>query len=202
MRCPFCHNGDLVSHPMGYPNACDEVADYLSRRRGLLDGVCVSGGEPLLQPDLKEFLKQLKAWGYLVKLDTNGTLPQKLREMLETGLVDYVAMDIKSSPAGYARAAGCEIDPALPAQSAALLRELQLPHEFRTTAVKGIHTVSDFEEIGKWLGGEDPYFIQGFVDSGKLLGGGCTAFDPEEMGELLRAAKAYFPNAQLRGLSE
>ena len=100
LRCPFCHNGDLVSHPMGYPNACDEVADYLARRRGLLDGVCVTGGEPLLQPDLKEFLKQLKAWGYPVKLDTNGTLPLRLREILKTGLVDYVAMDIKSSPAG------------------------------------------------------------------------------------------------------
>ena len=200
LRCPFCHNAGLVSRPMELPNLTGEVLDYLARRRGVLDGVCVTGGEPLLQPDLTDFLRQVKALGYGVKLDTNGSLPKRLAAVLGTGLVDYVAMDIKSSPAGYGLAVGGEVDVSLYEESVRLLRSSGIPHEFRTTAVKGIHTTADFEAIGRWLAGEDVrYYIQRFVDSGQLLGSGCEAFSLEEMAALLQTVTPHIPGAALRG---
>ena len=199
LRCPFCHNAGLVRTPMEHSNASEEVLSYLAGRKGLLDGVCITGGEPLLQPDLADFIARVKAMGYLVKLDTNGTLPKRLEAILQTGMIDYVAMDIKSAPASYARAVGCEIDTRQIAESLKLLRESGVGHELRTTAVKGIHTSNDFTEIGKWLGDGSAYFIQGFVDSGNLLGGNCAAFSAEEMQELLQAVTPYIPTARLRG---
>lgn len=201
LRCPFCHNGGLVRTPMEHGNMTDAVLDYLSRRRGILDGVCLTGGEPLLQPDLEDFLFRLHEMGFLVKLDTNGALPKRLSRVLDAGLVDYVAMDVKSSPEGYGRATGSDISPEVFAESMDLIRGSGIPYEFRTTAVKGIHEVNDFCEIGKWLRAEDPYFIQTFVDSGNLLGSGCSAFDEEEMQTILLAVKPYLPRAELRGQS-
>ena len=201
LRCPFCHNGGLVRTPMEHGNMTDTVLDYLSRRRGILDGVCLTGGEPLLQPDLEDFLFRLHEMGFLIKLDTNGALPKRLSWVLDAGLVDYVAMDVKSSPEGYGRATGSDISPEVFAESMDLIRRSGIPYEFRTTAVKGIHEVNDFCEIGKWLRAEDPYFIQTFVDSGNLLGSGCSAFDEEEMQTILLAVKPYLPRAELRGRS-
>lgn len=201
LRCPFCHNGGLVRTPMEHGNMTDTVLDYLSRRRGILDGVCLTGGEPLLQPDLEDFLFRLHEMGFLIKLDTNGALPKRLSRVLDAGLVDYVAMDVKSSPEGYGRATGSDISPEVFAESMDLIRGSGIPYEFRTTAVKGIHEVNDFCEIGKWLRAEDPYFIQTFVDSGNLLGSGCSAFDEEEMQTILSAVKPYLPRAELRGQS-
>ena len=201
LRCPFCHNGGLVRTPMEHGNMTDAVLDYLSRRRGILDGVCLTGGEPLLQPDLEDFLFRLHEMGFLVKLDTNGALPKRLSRVLDAGLVDYVAMDVKSSPEGYGRATGSDISTEVFAESMDLIRGSGIPYEFRTTAVKGIHEVNDFCEIGKWLRAEDPYFIQTFVDSGNLLGSGCSAFDEEEMQTILLAVKPYLPRAELRGQS-
>lgn len=198
LRCPFCHNAGLVQTPLQYPNAEREVLDYLALRRGLLDGVCVTGGEPMLQPDLESFIERVKEMGYLVKLDTNGSMPEKLLKLLQRDLVDYVAMDVKSSPRGYAAAVGLSADTAPFAKSIEIIKSCGVPHEFRTTAVKGIHTAQDFAEIGAWLG-DEPYFIQRFVDSGNLLGTGCSAFDGEEMRALLRAASADAPRAVLRG---
>ena len=199
LRCPFCHNAGLVRTPLAEANRTDEVLAYLGRRQGILDGVCVTGGEPLLQPDLVAFLRQVKALGYAVKLDTNGSLPDRLAAVLDTGLVDYVAMDVKSSPAGYPAATGSEADPAVYHRSIRLLRESGLPYEFRTTAVRGLHTLADFAAIGEWLAGTDRYFIQKFVDSGNLLGEGYAAFSDGEMQELLNQVKPYIPGAQLRG---
>ena len=199
LRCPFCHNAGLVTSPQEHDSIEDEVLSYLSRRKGLLDGVCITGGEPLLQPDLEQFIDRVKEMGYLVKLDTNGSLPDRLEKLLQTGKLDYVAMDVKSSPQGYARAIGCTVDSALFEKSVQLLKESGVAHEFRTTAVKGIHTVQDFEEIGKWLGDGAPYFIQCFVDSKNLLGGGCAAFDEHETLALLHAVQAYIPKATIRG---
>ena len=201
LRCPFCHNAGLVQDATAYESAEREVLDYLARRRGLLDGVCITGGEPLLQPDLIGFTERVKSMGYLVKLDTNGSLPDRLREILGTGLLDYVAMDIKSSPEGYSRAVGRKIDPAPFEESMRLIQQSGIAHEFRTTAVKGLHTPADLAEIGKWIGADDPYFIQGFVDSGNLLGEGCTAFDADEMQALLRSVIPFIPGARLRGQS-
>ena len=201
LRCPFCHNASLVLTPHESQNMEDEVLDYLTRRKGLLDGVCITGGEPLLQPDLIEFMQKIKALGLAIKLDTNGSMPKKLQAILETGLVDYVAMDIKSSPEGYSRATGCEMEIAAFRESVKLLKECGIPHEFRTTAVKGIHTAGDFSKISEWIG-DEPYFIQGFVDSGNLIGEGCGAFSESESQELLENARKHTPAAKLRGQDE
>ena len=199
LRCPFCHNAGLVSTPNASESLEREVLEYLSRRRGILDGVCVTGGEPLLQNGLADFIRTVKEMGYLVKLDTNGSMPQRLKALLATGLVDYVAMDVKSSPAGYAKAIGVDLDASPFAESVEILRNSGVAHEFRTTAVKGIHTADDFAAIGRWLGADVPYFIQCFVDSGNLLGGGCAAFNADEPKALLDAVRAYIPGATVRG---
>ncbi|MBE6757547.1 MAG: anaerobic ribonucleoside-triphosphate reductase activating protein, partial [Ruminococcaceae bacterium] len=178
----------------------DEIFTYLERRRGILDGVCITGGEPLLQSDLLSFLLKVKEMGYLVKLDTNGMLPKRLAAVLAANAADYVAMDVKSSPDGYAKATGGVEDVAPFEESMKLLRASGVSYEFRTTAVKGIHTLEDFSAIARWLRPEDPYFIQQFVDSGELLGEGCTAFSPEEMQQILSAVQKHLPHAGLRGI--
>lgn len=200
LRCPFCHNAGLVRTPLAGPNLTDEVLVYLQKRRGILDGVCITGGEPLLQPDLEDFLRKVKKMGYAVKLDTNGMLPQRLEAILATNLVDYVAMDIKSSPDGYAAATGTDADVSAVTDSLSLLRQSGIPYELRTTAVRGLHTAADFAAIGAWLGDVPAYFIQRFVDSGQLLGEGFDAFSPEEMERLQTTVRAYIPSAQLRGM--
>ena len=201
LRCPFCHNGGLVRTPAAYPNAEGEVLDYLSSRRGILEGVCITGGEPLLQPDLVAFIQKIKDMGYGVKLDTNGALPVRLKKVLDTGLVDYVAMDLKSSPEGYPLATGCEVEFATFAESMEVIRESGVAFEFRTTAVKGIHTVADFEAMAK-LVGNDPYFVQSFADSGNLLTQGWSAFSYEETEAIMAAVHAHAPQALLRGGSK
>ena len=199
LRCPFCHNGSLVRAPGAHENALEEVLAYLRKRRGLLDAVCISGGEPLLQPDLAAFILQLKEMGYLVKLDTNGALPQVLQPLLTEGLPDYVAMDVKSSPAGYPLATGIAADASAFLQSIELIRQSGIPHEFRTTVVKGIHKEQDLVAIASLLG-DETYFLQGFVDSGDLLGEGCAAFSPQEMQAMLDAVRIHTPRAALRGV--
>ena len=199
LRCPFCHNAGLVRTPMAEKNVCADVLEYLRRRQGILDGVCVTGGEPLLQPDLADFLRNVRDLGYAIKLDTNGSLPERLERLLALGLVDYVAMDVKSSPDGYAAAVGAEVDVAAYDRSIRVLQHCGIPDEVRTTAVKGIHTPADFAAIGRWIAGAPAYFIQKFVDSGRLLGEGYTAFSPEEMEHLLAVAREHIPTAQLRG---
>ena len=198
LRCPFCHNGGLVRTPFAGKSLEDEVLTYLSGRRGLLDGVCITGGEPLLQGDLAKFVERIKSMGYAVKLDTNGSLPDRLAALLSTGLLDYVAMDVKSALADYEAAVGAAVDVTAFEKSIALIKASGIAHEFRTTAVKGIHTPAHFEAIGRLLG-DEPYFIQQFVDSGNLLGTGCAAFTAEEAEALLAAARIHTPRAALRG---
>ncbi len=201
LRCPFCHNASLVLSPNEGESMEGEVLDYLEKRKGLLDGVCVTGGEPLLQPDLIAFLRRIKALGLAVKLDTNGSKPDRLGKVLASGLVDYVAMDIKHAPEHYEQAIGVKIDASVFEESIRILKESGLPHEFRTTAVKGIHELQDFLRIAE-LVGNDAYFIQGFVDSGNLIGSGCSAFSAEEASAILAGVRAVAPNAKLRGQEE
>ncbi len=205
-RCPFCHNPSLVLEPEKQPAISpEELAAFLEKRRRVLDGVCISGGEPTIHDDLPELAEKIKKLGYSVKLDTNGSRPAMLRELLENGLIDYAAMDIKSSPSGYAGAAGLpEIDLAPIEESAALLMEGRIPYEFRITAVKGIHEPADFAEIGAWLKKADKIYIQSFKDSGALLGARgrapeMSAFSGPELERLLGELRRHAGSAELRG---
>lgn len=197
-RCPFCHNADLVLES-NLENI--EVADalaFLQKRKKVLDGVCISGGEPTLQPGLKEFIRGIKYIGLDVKLDTNGSAPGILEDLISEGLVDYVAMDIKSSPENYDRVAGIPVDIGAVRRSADLLLHGVLPFEFRTTLVRELHSVQDMERIGQWLRGNEKYFLQTFEDSGHLIGGGLTAFPREDMESMRDVLRAYIPRAALR----
>ena len=202
LRCPFCHNASLVLSPRAEENREEDALSYLASRSGILDGVCITGGEPLLQPDLASFVEKLKKMGYLVKLDTNGSGPEALDALLKKGGVDYVAMDVKSAPENYGKAIGVEKDFGPFARSADLIRSSGVPYEFRTTLVKGIHTLRDMEGIGAFLKKEDPYFLQNFADSGNLIGEGYESFSEEEMKEFLEAIKPYIPLARIRGQEE
>lgn len=198
LRCPFCHNGGLVREPLAHPNAAAEVLDYLSTRCGILDGVCLTGGEPLLQPDLADFIAKVKDMGLAVKLDTNGSLPERLRAVLSTGLVDHVAMDIKSSLPGYPKAIGCDMDTAPFVESMAIIRQSGASFEFRTTVVKGLHTADDLVAVAAMIG-DVPYFLQKFVDSGHLLTPGWSAFSDDDMQSILTAVRVHTPRAAIRG---
>lgn len=203
-RCPFCHNSELVLAPSDVESIpIDEVFAFLEKRRTLLDGVCITGGEPTLQSDLIEFIGKIKSFGYAIKLDTNGYEPEKLKEIIDSGMVDYIAMDIKSSPRNYARASGIEgLDFSRIERSVKLIAASGIEHEFRTTVVHPLHSKQDFIEIGRWLKGEERYFLQQFVDSGSVLCEGMSAASEEDMHEFLNAVREFIPNAQLRGMNE
>ncbi len=202
LRCPFCHNASLVlPQRKGAPLMTqEELVEFLKSRTGKLDGVCVTGGEPTLYRDLPELLRQIRQLGFRVKLDTNGTRPEVLKSLMQEGLLDYVAMDIKNSPARYAETCGgIEVLDAV-RESAALLMNGTVDYEFRTTAAYPLHLPKDMEDIGKWLEGAKKYFIQGFVDSGDLIGTDLRALDRQEMEALLHAVSPYIPQAALRGV--
>ena len=199
LRCPFCHNAEIVLNPGQKADMEDEVLSYLKKRRGMIDGVCITGGEPLLQTDLSEFIGKVKDLGYLVKLDTNGSMPDRLDEILRKNMIDYVAMDVKSSPEGYAQATGCGIDFENFRKSIDIIKKSGIEHEFRTTIVKGLHTPEQIEKAAQLLSGEKRYFLQTFKDSGSLLGSGCSEFNPEETEKILKAVQKYIPDASVRG---
>lgn len=197
-RCPFCHNPPLLT---GQGQLFEEeFFSFLKKRQGLLDGVAVTGGEPLLQPDLPHFLENIKALGYAVKLDSNGSYPKQLKQLLQNGLIDYVAMDIKNSPEKYELTAGAKgILPAVE-ESVRLLMEGTVPYEFRTTVVREHHEEADFHAIGQWLKGARAYYIQCFVDSGNILQDGLHAPTQAELEKYLAIAKEYIVNTHLRGV--
>ncbi len=201
-RCPFCHNGGLVLCPDQIRPIEEEVVlAYLKKRKGILEGVCITGGEPTLQPDLKEFLRKVKAEGYRVKLDTNGYNPRITGEIMEEGLADYVAMDVKASLPNYARAAGCpDLDLSRIRESIGILKSGRVSYEFRTTVVKGIHTVEEFDAVGQLLEGSRVYYLQSFRHSGEVLQKGFCAFLPDEMEKIAEMARKYIDKVELRGV--
>lgn len=201
-RCPFCHNASLVVDILPEVEiAEEEFFSFLKKRQGILDGVCITGGEPLLQPDLKSFIKRIKELGYAVKLDTNGSFPDKLKYLVEEQLVDYVAMDIKNAPDTYAVTAGIErLDMEAIKESVSYLKEGHVAYEFRTTVVKNYHEKESFEKIGQWIAGAEKYFLQNFVDSGDLIGKKTKGCSEEEMREYLEVVRQYVPEAELRGI--
>lgn len=201
-RCPFCHNASLVVHiPKESEVTEDAFFIFLERRKGILDGVCVTGGEPLLQPEIETFIGRIKALGYAVKLDTNGSFPEKLKTLVEKGLVDYVAMDIKNSLETYAITSGVDaLDLEKIQESVSYLKENHVPYEFRTTVTRNFHSKEEFERIGQWLTGTEKYFLQNFVDSGDLINGRIKGCSEEEMKEFLSVVQKYIPGAKLRGI--
>ena len=198
-RCPFCHNASLVLAP----NAVDSIPEneffaFLSKRKGILDGVCVTGGEPLLQNDIIPFLERIRSMGFKIKLDTNGSFPQRLEEIISLGLVDHIAMDIKNSPEKYGITSGAScLDQVL--ESIQLIMESGISYEFRTTVVRELHEIEDIEEIGKLISGAEQYFLQAFKDSDELIGEGFSAYSDEEMEQLLSVVLKYVPSARIRG---
>ena len=202
LRCPFCHNASLVTHIEDDPLPEAEVMDFLKRRVGLLQAVTISGGEPLLQSGVVQFAESVKEMGYLVKLDTNGTFPDKLKALVGSGVIDFVAMDIKNSRRKYAVTSGVKnLDLKPIEESVEFLKSGAVPYEFRTTVVRDFHTAEDFAEIAEWLGDVPAYYLQQFVNSGDLIDGGVRGYDAAEMKALLEEVKKYIPNARLRGVA-
>ena len=201
LRCPFCHNAGLLEGPMPAELDSQGLLAFLQKRRGLLDGVCVTGGEPLLRPGLTDLLARIRELGFLVKLDTNGGFPRELERILSAGLADYVAMDIKNSPERYGETAGVPgLDPAPYRESAALLMEGRTDYEFRTTVVKEFHDEASFRAIGPWLAGARRYFLQAFVDRDSVLRQGLHPCSREEMEAFAALVRPFIPGVELRGV--
>ena len=201
-RCPFCHNAPLVlPERLGCDSTEEEVLSFLKKRVGILDGVAITGGEPLLHKDMAAFLEKVRALGFKVKLDTNGNHPASLRALIDEGLLDMVAMDIKNCPAHYARTVGVpgfDIGPVR--ESASLLMEGRVPYEFRTTVTRELHSAEDMRAIGAWLRGDSAYYLQWYVDSGHVLRPGLSAPTAEEMRAYRELLLPYLPRTQIRGL--
>lgn len=202
LRCPFCHNAGLVL-PEQIPTSCvsqEEFLSFLDKRKGKLDGVCITGGEPTLYENLPELMEKIHHRGFLVKLDTNGTNPRMLRRVIGEGLADYVAMDIKNSPQRYKETCGGVDVLNQVRESAAILLSEAVDCEFRTTVFHPLHTPDSLKEIGKWLRGAKRYYLQCFVDSGNLVGQGISPLTQEETEELRQAVLEYIPATQIRGM--
>ncbi len=201
-RCPFCHNAPLVTE-IDKSTFIDEseILSFLTKRQGVLDGVVITGGEPTLMPDLPEFVGKIKALDFDVKLDTNGTNTKMLEHLINNKMIDYVAMDIKNSIDRYKETAGVsDLDIEAVKASAALLMQGNIDFEFRTTVISPYHTEEDFEKIGKWLCGDEKFFLQSFVDSGNLVGTGVEGVAEEQMHVFCNKLRQYVKNAQIRGI--
>ena len=202
-RCPFCHNAGLVL-PDKLEEASiseDEVMSFLKKRAGMLDGVAITGGEPLLHTDMPEFLEKIKNLGYKIKLDTNGSNPKLLKDIVNAGLVDRVAMDIKNAPDEYNKTAGCSVDMEKIEESKDFLLTGTCDYEFRTTVVKGIHTRESLIAAAKWISGAKEYYLQQFKDSGNLIEPDAfEPFDEKDMHELADAVRPFVPTVEVRGV--
>ena len=202
LRCPFCHNPALVLPDRETDSlSTEELLAFLETRRGKLDGVCVTGGEPTLYEDLPALLRQIRGLGFAVKLDTNGCDPARLAEILNQGLVDYVAMDVKNAPARYAETVGIPgFNPAPVEESIRLLRKSTVDYEFRTTLVRELHRPEDLDAIAAWLAGAPRYYLQNFVDSGNLIGRGYHGFTAEQLQGFAERVRPFFGAVELRGI--
>ena len=201
-RCPFCQNASLVlPEKFGQPFSEEEILSFLRKRQGVLDGVAITGGEPMLHADLPDFLRKIRELGFLVKLDTNGSFPDRLAEVLEEGLVDYVAMDVKNAPDRYAETVGLTaMDLTAIDRSRALLMEGKVDYEFRTTVVKGLHTKESLLDAARWIEGAKAWYLQQYRSSGEILNDfGLDAFEETEMRAFADSAAPYVPT-QVRGI--
>lgn len=200
-RCPFCHNSGLLD----MNNNCEkidekEVFKYLEKRKGLLDGVCISGGEPLLQKDIDDFIRKVKDLGYKVKLDTNGSSPKKLKQLIEEGLIDYVAMDIKNDFLNYDKTAGMCTNIDNIKKSIEIIENSNIEYEFRTTIVKQFHDVGKLEKIIQYIGPNARYYIQNYQDCSSVLHRGLNGFNNEELLNIKNTLGVKYPNLIVRGV--
>lgn len=201
-RCPFCHNALLVTKLPEKPDYTeDEILSFLEKRVGLLDGVAITGGEPLLNPDIADFIRKIRDMGYAVKLDTNGSFPERLKAIVGEGLVDYVAMDIKNRREKYTETIGLKsLDLSKIEESVEFLKSGAVDYEFRTTVVKQFHTVEDIRAAAEWISGAKRYFLQNFVDSGELICEEVCGVDKETMLKMKSAAADFVPQTEIRGI--
>ena len=200
-RCPFCHNSELLSGPMPILMDQEGLLEFLRKRQGLLDGVCLTGGEPLLRPGLPGLLDGIKNLGFPVKLDTNGNHPDRLVRLWEQGLVDYVAMDVKNSPERYPETVGVPgLDLTPVRDSVAWLLEGHVEYEFRTTAVRQLHDAASFQAIGRWLQGARRYYIQNFVDRDTVLRAGLSGFEKAELEAFASLVRPFVERVEVRGV--
>lgn len=202
-RCPFCHNAELLGNDAEAQYSREEVISFLTKRKRVLEGVCITGGEPTLQPEpLEDFIREVRSLGLLVKLDTNGTRPDVTRNLAQKGLLDCIAMDIKAAPEHYPQVcgvAGADLDAVR--ESVAWLISGTLPYELRTTVVKGLHTRADFEQIGPWIEGCSHYYLQNYVASELVLcPDGFDSFSKDELLEFAEIVKPYVGDVALRGI--
>ncbi len=200
MRCPFCHNTPLVLGTAKERYDEREILSFLQKRQGLLDGVAITGGEPLLQKDILSFIKKVKKLGYRVKLDTNGCYPDRLNELISENLIDYIAMDIKNCKEKYSLTSGIEIDISVIEKSVDIIKNSGIEHEFRTTVVKEFHTEEDIASVAKWLGKEEKYYLQCFKDSGDILSENLSAHDKETLVLMAEKAAHFVKHCETRGI--
>lgn len=203
IRCPYCHNTDLLDISGSSPYTMDDILAFLKKRSGILEGVCITGGEPTLKADgLADFIRRIRSLNLLVKLDTNGTRPDVIKRLADDGLLNYIAMDIKAGPDNYATACGLpkmDLEPVR--ESAAWLIAGRLPYEFRTTVVKGLHTEYDFKAIGAWIKGCQNYYLQSYTASERVLKpDGLSSFSKDELLHFASLVKPYVSNVTLRGI--
>ena len=201
LRCPFCHNSELwsASAPAVMDDA--ELLSFLGKRRGMLDGVAFTGGEPTLRPDLPDVMRRIKELGFAVKLDSNGMRPQTLRALVREGLVDYIAMDVKNDLPRYAATCGRQdMDPGPIRESIEFLLSGAVDFEFRTTVVRELHDRTSFENIGRMIEGAPKYFLQPFADRETVLFSGFSAPTEEEMHTYLEAVRPFVKHGEIRGM--
>ena len=202
-RCPYCQNSELVLHPDSLPEIDPaEIFKLLTRRRGLIDGVVITGGEPTLQKGLDDFMRKLKELGLVIKLDTNGYRPQVIRDLLERGLLDYVAMDIKASAAKYPLAAGVPVEGQRIEESVRLILSSGIDHEFRTTVVPGIVAPEDVEEMARLIAGAEKYILQQFRPQETLEPRfrEVTPYPAQTLLKMAQAAERWMGEVEVRGL--
>lgn len=198
--CPYCHNPALIARSCNDTNiSLEEVICFLYKRRHLLDGVCISGGEALLQNDLVDLLSEIKNLGLDIKLDTNGSQPKHLEKLIDLRLINMIAIDIKNDREHYAETIGlANFDVSLVEDSLILIKESKLPYECRTTVVKNFHDITKLCQIAKWIAPVQKYYIQAFRDTGSLLTYGLEGYKSDELAEFLDRIKEIIPNSELR----
>ena len=204
MRCPFCHNRSLVFlNENDSDISTEDILEHLENRSKVLDGICITGGEPTLHKGLKDFIKKVKALGLQVKLDTNGTNFEVLKDLIEEGLLDYVAVDIKNCVEKYPYTVGLEnFDLSEIEKVKNYLLEDHIDYEFRTTVVEQFHTVDDIEKIAKWIQGAKRYYLQNFEDHGTCIQSGLSEVGIETLEKMKEVAKPYVQEIELRGVKE